>query len=119
MRSNLGDFFMTYGITSMPPRSTSHACRLSDRAKQHAELLYAALRDAIMKGSKHVNVRFWKNKGEGLMTQTEKERGYSSQYAILGMVTWPEVHAQKLPKWAIPTDYRAPRKILLAKWLRI
>src|SRR5262245_6146682 len=80
---------------------------LSDRDRQKAELRSAALRDAIMRGSKHVGVRFWKSKGEGLMTQAEKERGYStSQYAILGMVTWPEVHAQKLPKWAIPTDYR-------------
>jgi len=79
---------------------------LSDRDGKKAELLYATLRDAIMRGSKYLGVRFWKNKGEGLMTQTEKERGYSSQYAILGMVTWLELHAQKLPKWAIPTDYR-------------
>jgi hypothetical protein len=79
---------------------------LSDRDGKKAELLYAALRDTIMRGSKYLGVRFWKHKGEGLMTQTEKERGYSSQYAILGMVTWLELHAQKLPKWAIPTDYR-------------
>src|SRR5262249_53567806 len=81
---------------------------LSDRDGQKAELLYAALRDAIMSGSKYVGVRFWKNKGEGLMTQIDKEKGYSyqSRYPILGMVTWPELHAQRPPKWAIPTGYR-------------
>ena len=81
---------------------------LSDRTGQKAELLYAALRDAIMRGCKHVGVRFWKNKGEGVMTQIDKEHGYSyeSRYAILGMVTWPELHAKRLPKWAMPTDYR-------------
>src|SRR5262245_7589353 len=62
---------------------------------------------SFMRGSKHLGVRFWKNKGEGLMTQIDKEHGYSyeSRYAILGMVTWRELHAEKLPKWAIPTDY--------------
>ncbi len=81
---------------------------LSDRDGQKAELLYAALRDAIMRGSKHLGARFWKNKGEGLMTQIDKEHGFSyqSRYPILGMVTWAELHAERLPKWAIPTDYR-------------
>jgi hypothetical protein len=81
---------------------------LSDPAGQKAELLYAALRDAIMRDCKHVAVRFWKNKGEGLMTQMDKEHGYSyeSRYAISGMVTWSELHAKSLPKWAMPTDYR-------------
>jgi hypothetical protein len=38
---------------------------LSDRDGQKAELLYAALRDGIMRGSKHLGVRFLKDKGEG------------------------------------------------------
>jgi hypothetical protein len=81
---------------------------LSDGAGQKAELLYAGLRDALTRGSKHLGVRFWKNTGEGLMTQIDKEHGYSyqSRYTILGMVTWPELHAQRLPRWAIPTDYK-------------
>jgi hypothetical protein len=41
------------------------------------------------------------------MTQIDKEHGYSyqSRYPILGMVTWPELHAERLPKWAMPTDW--------------
>src|ERR1700738_1899242 len=79
---------------------------LSDQSGQKAELLYAALRDAIMRGGKYCGVRFWKNKGEGLMREIDKEHGYSYQggYPILGMVTWPELHAKRLPKWAFPTD---------------
>jgi hypothetical protein len=42
------------------------------------------------------------------MTQIDKERGwsYESHYTILGLVTWQELHAQKLPKWALPVGYR-------------
>jgi hypothetical protein len=80
---------------------------LSDQPGQKAELLYAGLRDAIVRGSKYCGVRFWKNKGEGLMTEMDKEHGYSyqSRYKILGMVTWQELHAQRLPKWAFPAHY--------------
>jgi hypothetical protein len=81
---------------------------LSDQPGQKAELLYAALRDAIMRNSKYCGVRFFKNKDEGLMTEVDKEHGFSyqSRYKILGMVTWLELHANRLPKWAFPTDYR-------------
>ncbi len=81
---------------------------LSDRDEQKAQLLYKALRDAIISGEKFASVRFWKKKNEGLMTQKDKEHGYScqSRYLILGMVTWIELHAFKLPKWSVPTDQR-------------
>jgi hypothetical protein len=79
---------------------------LSDRDEQKAELLYTMLRDAIVSGEKVAAVRFWKEEGEGKMTQLDRERGcsYESRYSILGMVTWPGLQAPGLPKWALPSD---------------
>jgi hypothetical protein len=80
---------------------------LSDENEQKASLLNNALRDAILSGRKYVGVRFFKQKDEGLMTQMDKEKGYSSEsrYRILGAITWQELHVDKLPKWTLPTDY--------------
>jgi hypothetical protein len=79
---------------------------LSDENEQKALLLNTALRDAIISGRKYAGVRLFKKPGEGLMAPTDKERGYSyeSRYTILGLVTWQELHAGRLPKWAMPTD---------------
>jgi hypothetical protein len=79
---------------------------LSDEKDQNALLLNSALRDAIISGQKYAGVRFFKKAGEGLMTPTDKEHGFSyqSRYTILGMVTWQELRAGRLPKWALPTD---------------
>jgi hypothetical protein len=80
---------------------------LSDDGEQRAVLLSTALRDAILSGRKYAGVRFFKKKDEGLMTQIDKEYGwsYESRYMILGLVTWQELHAGSLPKWTLPTDY--------------
>jgi hypothetical protein len=79
---------------------------LSDENEQKALLLNAALRDAIISSRKSAGVRLFKKPGEGLMTPTDKEHGYSyeSRYTILGLVTWQELQADRLPKWAVPTD---------------
>jgi hypothetical protein len=79
---------------------------LHDKNDEKAQLLYAALGDAIVSGQKYAGVRFFKKPGEGLMTPTDKEHGFSyqSRYTILGLVTWQELHAGGLPKWAVPTD---------------
>ena len=79
---------------------------LSDDDNQKALLLNSALRDAIISGEKYAGVRFFKKTGEGLMTPEDKEHGFSyeSRYAISGFVTWQELHANRLPKWAVPTD---------------
>jgi hypothetical protein len=80
---------------------------LSDRDQQKAQLLYEVMRDALANGRKYIGVRFFKVEGEGLMTKTDKEHGYSyeGRYAILGMVTWQDQYAANLPKWALPMDY--------------
>ena len=80
---------------------------LSDKNEQKAAILSVALSDAIMSGQKYADVRFFKNKDEGLMTPTDKEHGYSyeSRYVILGLVTWQDLHAGRLPKWTLPTDH--------------
>jgi hypothetical protein len=80
---------------------------LSDQDGQKAQLFYSTLRDAIMCGQRCADVRFWKEKGKGLMTELDKQHGYSyqSRYPILGMVIWPTLQATRLPKWAVPTDY--------------
>jgi hypothetical protein len=80
---------------------------LSDENEQKALILNDALRDAILSGRKSAHVRFFKNRGEGLMTQVDKEKGYpSDRYAILGMITSQELHAGSLPRWGLPTDHR-------------
>jgi hypothetical protein len=78
---------------------------LSDSNNQKGQSLIDALRDAVISGRKYASVCFFKKKGEGLMTPTDKERGYSSEsrYSILGLVTWQEIQAGRLPKWALPT----------------
>jgi len=80
---------------------------LSDKNEQKALLLNDALRDAISSGRKYAGVRFFKKTGEGLMTQLDKEYGWSQEcrYMILGLVTWQELHAGRVPKWTLPTDY--------------
>jgi hypothetical protein len=49
---------------------------LSDQGGRKAQILYNALRDAIVSGRKYVGVRFWKKKGDGLMTPLDREHGY-------------------------------------------
>jgi hypothetical protein len=65
--------------------------------------MYEALRDAMASGKTYTNVRFWKKKGEGFMTQEDKEQGYGGGYPILGMMVWPQLQTVRLPKWAVPT----------------
>jgi hypothetical protein len=79
---------------------------LSDEKEQKAQLLNTALRDAITSGRKYAGVRLFKKPDEGRMTQVDKEHGYSyeGRYTILGLVTWQELQADRLPKWAVPTD---------------
>jgi hypothetical protein len=79
---------------------------LSDRDEQKAQLFHSTLSDAIMCGQQCADVRFWKEKGKGLMTQLDQQHGYSyeSRYPILGMVIWPTLQVARLPKWAVPTD---------------
>jgi hypothetical protein len=79
---------------------------LSDKDEQRARLLIGALRDAILSGRKYAGVRFFKKKGEGIMTSIDKEHGWSSdsRYMILGLVAWQELHADRLPKWTLPLD---------------
>ena len=79
---------------------------LSDENEQKALLLNTALRDAITSGRKYAGVRLFKKPGESRMTRVDKEHGYSygSRYTILGLVTWQELHSDRLPKWAVPTD---------------
>jgi hypothetical protein len=46
--------------------------------EKHLQLFYSTWRDAIMCGRQCADVRFWKEKGKGLMTQLDKQHGYSS-----------------------------------------
>lgn len=91
---------------------------LSDKDEQKARLLIGALRDAILSGRKYAGVRLFKKEGEGLLTPTDKEHGYSyqSRYSVLGFVTWQELHAGRLPKWTLPTDYRNFSLADLPEW---
>jgi hypothetical protein len=79
---------------------------LSDREGEKAQQVYSALHDAIMSREKFAEIRFFKEKGQGLMTEIDRLHGYSyeSRHTILGMVIWPTLQAHNLPMWAVPTD---------------
>jgi hypothetical protein len=79
---------------------------LSDRDGHKRQVLHSALQDALVGGWRSTGVRFWKEKGQGLMTELDKHHGYSyeSSYVIFGMTIWPTLQARCLPRWAVPTD---------------
>jgi hypothetical protein len=81
---------------------------LSDEKEQKTLIIAEALRDAILSGRKSAHVRFFKNIGEGLLTQVDREKGCSGErrYLIVGMTTFQELHAGSLPRWGLPTDHR-------------
>jgi hypothetical protein len=69
-----------------------------------AETLYEAHKAALLSGRRYSLARFWKQEGEGVMTQKDKEQGWSfgSSYSLLGMYSWAVVEARNLPPWAAP-----------------
>jgi hypothetical protein len=69
-----------------------------------AEAVYQAHRDAMISGERKSDVRFWKRKGDGLMTEEERVEGYSQSFPLVGALVWAYVESKTLPPWAAPMD---------------
>jgi hypothetical protein len=68
--------------------------------------LYESHKAALLCGRRHSLARFWKRKGDGVMTEKDREHGYSyesrSRYPLIGLYTWAELESKYLPDWAVP-----------------
>ena len=71
------------------------------------QILWKCHLAAILSGGKTSQLRLWKVKGEGRMTEMDLLKGYSyeSRYRITGLVAWEELLAKTLPHWALPLDH--------------
>ena len=88
------------------PKIDVHIADVGGRA---SNIILSAHKDKILCGQTHSNIRIFKNKEDGKMTELDKEHGYSyeSRFPITGWVTWSEVHTRNLPSWAYePSDKR-------------
>ena len=74
---------------------------------QFATEIYEAHWGALMSGRRFSQIRVWKRKGEGLMTELDKEHGYSyqSRYTVIGITSWCQLMARDVPAWALPIDH--------------
>jgi hypothetical protein len=80
---------------------------IADPEGRAAKIVHDAHRDAILCGRNYSGVRVWKRKGEGLMTDADKQHdwSYESRYSVFGMTTWSELVSKTLPRWAYdPAD---------------
>jgi hypothetical protein len=66
--------------------------------------LYESHKAALLCGQRRSLARFWKRAGDGVMTEKDREHGYSfeSRYPLIGLYTWAELESKLLPSWAIP-----------------
>src|ERR1700730_4777549 len=74
-----------------------------------AKTIHDGHRDAIICGRNYSLVRIWKRKGDGLMTETDKEHdfSYESRYPIIGLTMWSHLVSRSAPGWAyMPGDER-------------
>ena len=79
---------------------------LSDLDGKVASALFEAHNVALLSGRRHSDVRFWKRKGDGVMTEQDREHGisYERRYPLIGLYTWAELKSASLPEWAVPYD---------------
>ena len=63
---------------------------------------------ALLSGEPFSGFCIFKRKGEGSMTDLDKEHGYSyeSRYDVTGYVTWRILLSKHLPNWALPYDHQ-------------
>ena len=79
---------------------------LGNGSLEAAQAIFEAHRTALLQGLSHSCVRFWKTKGDGRMSEADKERGWSDGgYSLHGVITWNELQSRCLPLWAIPHYY--------------
>lgn len=104
---NFGEWFYNlYNHASKPQKIEIPFLELylSDPSYKMASAMFEAHQAALLSGQRYSLARFWKRKGDGVMTEKDREHGYSyeSRYPLLGLYTWAEIESMKLPKWAVP-----------------
>jgi hypothetical protein len=69
--------------------------------------LFEAHKAAIYSGRRCSHARFFKRRGDGVMTEKERADEWSSEhfFPLLGAYAWAEVQSPKLPRWAYPPDH--------------
>jgi hypothetical protein len=79
---------------------------LMDKDETIRRALFEGHHAALLSGRRYSFVRFWKRPGDGVMTQKDREHGYSyeSRYPLIGMYTWAQLEAPSLPAWAVPYE---------------
>lgn len=94
---------------------------VSDKDGRKAEAMVDSHRAALISGKKRSLVRFWKNPDEGAFTAKDREHGYSyeSRFPILGMYTWEEYEAARLPDWAVPFGHERFSTEGTADWFNL
>jgi hypothetical protein len=77
---------------------------LSNWNNETSKAIVEGHRDALLLGRRHSSVRLFKNKGDGVMTDKDREHGwsYESRYSVIGVVTWNVLQSERLPRWALP-----------------
>jgi hypothetical protein len=77
-------------------------CHIADVGGHASKMILSAHKDKISCGQAHSDLRIFKNKGDGKMTDLDREHGhsYESKYPICGWVTWSDLYTKTLPKWA-------------------
>ena len=60
---------------------------------------------ALTSGHKSSMVRLWKRKGDGIFTEDETKKGWSSRYPLTGLLVWEQFESSKLPSWALPYSH--------------
>jgi len=97
-------FYHLYG--SLPPDRAMPFLELHihDTDSEIRSLFFQAHHAALLSGKRRSSVRFFKRKGDGVMTEKERQDQWSSEsrYPLLSAVSWVELESERLPRWAYP-----------------
>jgi hypothetical protein len=78
---------------------------LDDQDQKIREALFEAHKAALWSGRRSSFARFFKRKGDGVMSPKDQERQWSEdQHPLLRVITYAELQSERLPSWAYPHD---------------
>ncbi|MGA9825021.1 MAG: hypothetical protein WBQ53_09350 [Methylocystis sp.] len=77
---------------------------LADQSHEIREALFEAHKAAMCAGQRYSFARFFKRKGDGVMSPKEREQNWSSEsnYPLIGAIAYAELQSLQLPSWAYP-----------------
>jgi hypothetical protein len=81
---------------------------LADKNYEIREALFEAHKAAMCSGQQYSFARFFKRKGDGVMSPKEREQNWSSEsiYPLIGAIAYAELQSLRLPSWAYPYSDR-------------